>query len=179
MLQPTRQEDEMKRISAAVVGAAACAMLGTPIQAQAPSPNATAKAPAAQVVITGCVQSEAAYRTERNKARGGALGTGLGQGNEFVLVHASPSRSVAETVGTSGADTPSGTMSYELSGKGEPDVAKFVNQRVEITGTLKAEEIGRTGPTGGPTASLNLPGEDLKLREIDVADVRAIEGACD
>ena len=69
-------------------------------------------------------------------------------------------------------------MSYELSGKGEPDVAKFVNQRVEITGMLKAEEIGRRGPTGGPTTELNLPGEDLKLREIDVASVRAIDGSC-
>jgi hypothetical protein len=171
----------MKRFSAAVLAAAACAVFGSSLGAQAPQgppANATAKAPAAEVVITGCVQKEADYRAERNKARGGALGTGIGQGDEFVLIHGSPARLKTEAVGTAGMNTPPGTMSYELSGKGERDVAKFVNQRVEITGMLKAEEIGRTGPTGGPTTELNLPGEDLKLREIDVASVRAIDGSC-
>jgi hypothetical protein len=174
----------MKRFAGLFI-AAACAAFGADIAAQAPqqapSPDAKATAPAAEVVITGCVQTEAAYRTERNKARGGTLGTGLGQGNEFVLIQASPSRSATEAVGTAGAaaaESPAGTMSYELSGKGEPDAAKFVNQRVEITGTLKAEQIGRTGPTGGPTAGLYVPGEDLKLRELDVASVRAISGSC-
>ena len=50
----------------ALVAACACAA-GASVQAEAPQtvpPNATAKAPAAEVVITGCVQTEAAYRTE-------------------------------------------------------------------------------------------------------------------
>ncbi len=171
----------MKRFSAAIIAAATCSAFAGTTQAQAPQgppPNATAKAPAAEVVITGCIQKEADYRAERNKARGGTLGTGIGQGDEFVLIHGSPARLKTEAVGTAGMNTPPGTMSYELSGKGEEEAAKFVNQRVEITGMLKAEEIGRNGPTGGPTASLNLPGEDLKLREIDVESVRAIEGSC-
>lgn len=171
----------MTRITGAIVAAAFTA-LGITTQAQAPkapSPDAKTKAPAADVVITGCVQTETAYREARNKARGGVMGTGIGEKDEFVLIKASPSRSPSEAVGTSGTNAPAGTMSYELSGKAEKDVAPFVNQRVEIRGMLKAEEIGRSGPTGGPTAALYLPGEDLKLREIDVASVRSIGGSCE
>src|SRR5712691_146762 len=43
-----------------------------------------------EVRILGCVQWEKDYRKERNEGRGGALGTGLGVGNEFVLTMVKP-----------------------------------------------------------------------------------------
>ncbi|WP_457848640.1 hypothetical protein, partial [Staphylococcus aureus] len=58
-------------------------------------------------------------------------------------------------VATSG----SATMSYELSGPAEGQLKEYVGKRVELMGTLKAQEIGPSGPTGGPTAT-SVPGLD-------------------
>src|SRR5512134_740221 len=71
-------------------------------------PQTTPAAPQAggqQVTMTGCIQSEADYRRARDAGRGGVAGTGLGAGNEFVLVNASMASGAAagQAVGTSGA----------------------------------------------------------------------------
>ena len=150
--------------------------------------TATAKQPAQEVTIVGCVQREADYRRLRDQGRGGVAGTGVGAGDEFVLINASSANSKG-TVGTAGAgasaatDAAAGTMSYELSGSSEKDAAQFVGRRVEITGRLKAEEIGPSGPTGGPTAGappagIDAASTDLKLRELEVSSVRAASGPC-
>lgn len=168
----------MNRSTGAIVAACALASLNVGLRAQQNPSGATSTAPAAQVIVTGCVQTETEYRKERDKGRGGPAGTGLGSANEFVLIKASPSRSASETAGTSGSNTAAGTMTYELTGSGEAGLAKFLNQRVEVTGTLKAQEIGPSGPTGGPTAKLDVVSEDLKVRELSVTSVRAATGAC-
>src|SRR5262245_9689424 len=47
--------------------------------------------PTEQVTLTGCIQREAEYRKAHDTGRGGVAGTGVGAGNEFVLINASTS----------------------------------------------------------------------------------------
>lgn len=161
----------------------------TPAQPQAPAPAAATaqsdKTPEQQVTIIGCVQREADYRRAQDKGRGGVAGTGVGVQNEFVLVNASmPTASTGTApTGTAGTSAPTETA-YELTGKNEPQVEKYVGRRVEIVGTLKAAEIAATGrPTGGATAGtpptgVDVASKDLKLRELDVSSVREATGTC-
>ena len=154
---------------------------------------------AQQVTIVGCVQSEADYRRARNAGKGGVAGTGVGAGNEFVLIDASMANAAgagasggAAQAGASGSaeGRPTGTAgasatmsAYEMTGAGEGQLASHVGKRVEIMGTFKAAETGAAGPTGGPTAGappsgVDITSEDLKLREFEVASVRETAGAC-
>ena len=135
-----------------------------------------------QIMVTGCVQREADYRKAHDAGRSGVAGTGIGADNEFVLTDASsvtgPSAAAAPTA-TSG-----GAMAYELTGSNEGMAAKFVGHRVEISGRLKAAEIGAGGtPTGGPTAGrppsgVDVVSKDLKLRELEVTSVKEATGSC-
>jgi hypothetical protein len=127
---------------------------------------------AQQVTIAGCVQREADYRRARGAGQGGALGTGVGAGNEFVLVSASTSgsasgsaattapgttpgmpstagsptstteRAPTGTTGTTGTATAVPSDVYEISGPAEGQLQQFVGRRVEVTGKLKPH----TGP---------------------------------
>src|SRR5687767_2628717 len=54
-----------------------------------------ATAPEQQLTIVGCVQSEADYRRAQDAGKGGVAGTGVGVGNEFVLINASMSTGTA------------------------------------------------------------------------------------
>jgi hypothetical protein len=163
---------------AAVLATAAACSIAALTTASAQTPKTTA--PMEHVTITGCVMTESSYRASHDEGKGGVAGTGIGAENEYVLTQASgsipPGRS---TVGTSGS---SDTMSYELSGKAEGDLKQFVGKRVELVGMLKAQEIGASGPTGGPTAT-SIPGvdkinKDLKLREFEVMSVKPAAGTC-
>ena len=75
-------------------------------------------------------------------------------------------------------------MAYELTGPGEGQAAAFVGKRVEVMGRMKAEEIGASGPTGGPTAGappsgVDVTSKDLKLREFEVTSIKAAAtGSC-
>jgi hypothetical protein len=134
-----------------------------------------------QVTISGCIVREADFRRTQDAGRGGVAGTGVGQGNEFVLANAMMGTGAAAggAVGTAGAGaagasaTAGGTtMAFELTGSGEGQAAEHVGRRVEVTGMLKAA----TG--GGPTANAPLS-NDLELRELDVTSVRAsASGTC-
>lgn len=142
-------------------------------------------------MITGCVQRETDYRRAQDSGRGGVAGTGVGAGNEFVLTNASMSTAGARgtTAGATGAGTTAATgtagtatgTAYELTGSREADAAKFVGQRVEISGKLKPAEVGAGGATGGPTAGapprgVDVTSKDLQLRELDVSSIRAATG---
>jgi hypothetical protein len=149
-----------------------------------------------QVTVVGCVQSESDYRRAQDAGKGGAAGTGVGVGNEFVLINASMSTAAraggaAPSGATgSGASTPTGTAgvasgasAYELTGSGEGQAASHVGKRVEIVGKIKPAEIGASGPTGGPTAGapprgVDVASDDLKLRELEVTSVRETTGSC-
>ena len=158
-----------------------------PAQSQ---PPATAqaqpmKAAAESVTLIGCVQSESDYRRANNLGKGGAVGTGVGAGDEFVLINAAKldPAAPAGATGTSGTTPAAGTEAYELSGDKEDDVKAFLGKRVEITGKLKAAEMSPAGPTGGatagaPPAGVDAASKDLKLREIDVISVKEATGTC-
>jgi hypothetical protein len=138
-----------------------------------------------QITVAGCIQREADYRKARDAGKGGVVGTGVGAGNEFVLVNTAMAASAgspspgatAGTAGTTGA-------AYELTGANEKQAEQFVGKRVEISGKLKAAETAAGQPTGGPTAGkpptgVDVAGGDLKLRELEVTSVKAAaSGTC-
>jgi len=119
-----------------------------------------------QITLVGCVQREADYRKEHKSGRGGPVSTGAGLKNEYVLVSASTAGTSAKPPMCTGSAT---GEAYELTGKREGDLEKFVGRPVEITGMLKPAELDKTGkPTGG----FDPLGQDLKLREVDVISFR-------
>jgi hypothetical protein len=151
-----------------------------------PTTQASQQSGAGQnVTVVGCVQREDDYRKANNLGRGGAAGSGVGAGNEFVLANAMMSSGAAG--GAAAPSAPTGTggtnTAYEVTGPNEGKLAQHVGNRVEITGTLKRAETGAVGPTGGPTAGapprgVDVTSEDLKLRELEVTSVKAATGTC-
>ena len=152
---------------------------------QTSSPQTTARSTADQdVTVTGCVQKEADFRRARDAGKGGAAGTGVGAGNEFVLVSASMGAADPTTpTGTSGT-TASSAMAYEVTGPNEGKLADHIGKRVEIRGKVKAAETAAGGqPTGGATAGepprgVDVGGKDLKLRELEITSIREVPGTC-
>lgn len=170
---------KIARMGGLAVATATFAILtGQLTNAQQQAPGAATSADQ-QVTVTGCIQREADYRKSTAAGRGGAVGTGVGVGNEFVLTSAmmSPAASPSATgageraaTGTTGA----ASTAYELTGANEGQAASHVGKHVEITGTLKAMT---STSAGGPTA--NVPGsQDLKLRELEVSSIRESSGTC-
>jgi hypothetical protein len=151
-----------------------------------PTTQASQQSGAGQnVTVVGCVQREDDYRKANNLGRGGAAGSGVGAGNEFVLANAMMSSGAAG--GAAAPSAPTGTggtnTAYEVTGPNEGKLAQHVGNRVEITGMLKPAETGAVGPTGGPTAGapprgVDVTSEDLKLRELEVTSVKAATGTC-
>jgi hypothetical protein len=115
------------------------------------------------ITVVGCVQHESDYRKMNDAGRGGVLGTGLGRGNEYVLVDS------AGDCGTLAA----GAAAYELTGDGEKELAEFLGRRVEITGTLKGGDLTVDGRAEGGFDPI---GQDLRLREVEVASIRESDG---
>jgi hypothetical protein len=136
-----------------------------------------------QVTVTGCIQREADYRRARDAGRGGVAGTGVGAGNEFVLINSSMSGAAGTPTGTAGSSSTS-MVAYELTGANEGQATQHVGRRVEISGKLKAAEVAPSGrPTGGATAGkppegIDIAGQDLKLRELEVTSIRQVTGTC-
>jgi hypothetical protein len=193
----------MKRLYAGGTCMAAVLAFGTVALAQEPPtqppttqpPTQTAPpaqremtSPDKQVTIVGCIVKEADYRRAKNLGKGGAVGTGAGAGNEFVLVNASmspASGAATETPAPTGtAGTPAmGSEEFELTGSNESKAETFVGKRVEIVGTLKAAETGPAGATGGATAGrpptgIDTTSPDLRLREVEITSVREATGTC-
>jgi hypothetical protein len=161
-------------------------------QTQTPHQDHTA---AQQVTIVGCVQREADYRSANNLGRGGAVGTGVGVGNEFVLINASMSTSMTSTAGAAtgtttgtagtagGAATAGAGQAFEVSGEKEAQLEQYVGKRVEVVAKLKAAETGPAGTTGGATAGkpptgVDITSPDLRLKEIEIVSVRESTGTC-
>jgi hypothetical protein len=178
----------MKSLATGICTAAALALslaafAQQPQPQPAPSQPPSAQQPAAQppasaeqpITLTGCVQSEEDYRKAKGMAKGGAASTGVGVGNEFVIINAKPAGAAApgtsETAGTTGA----AAQAYEVTGSMEGDLKQFVGKRVEITGKTKAAE---RSASGAPTGGVDPAGQDLKLAEIEIAAVKAVPGEC-
>ena len=170
-------------------GASCAALFAFAVAAFGQQPAQPQTSPASttdqEVTVTGCVQREADYRRARDAGKGGVAGTGIGVGNEFVLINASTGTAAEPTTptGTAGSAAPS-AAAYEITGPNEGKLADHIGRRVEIRGKLKASEIGAGGkPTGGATAGepprgVDVGGKDLKLRELEVTSVREVSGTC-
>ena len=136
------------------------------------------------VTVVGCIQSEADYRKARNLGRGGTAGTGVGVGNEFVLIDAKvTSPGTPPAAGAATGTTGAAAQAYKLTAANEGKASQFVGKRVEITGTLKPGEAAGAAPTRRPTTGAPpridvFAGEDLKLRELEVTSVRETAGTC-
>ena len=151
-------------------------------QPPTPTPAQTGTQPETPITLVGCLQREADYRREQSAGRGGAVGTGTGLANEFVLVNAS--------MATAGASTPSATTetdckpggtgeAYELTGNRERELERFVGRRIEITGMLKKAETETAGTAGTPgtakpTGGIDPMGQDLRLHEVNVTSFREV-----
>jgi hypothetical protein len=166
-------------------GGLAAALFGTAVFAQTPQPRTQTGEAVRQattderVTVVGCVQREEDYRRAHNMPRGGAVGTGVGAGDEFVLVSASIAGRPTGTAGRTANET-----EFEITGPAEDKLTQYVGKRVEIVGSLKPVEVDPSGrPTGGPTAGrppqgVDVTSEDLKLRELEVVSVRGASGTC-
>lgn len=160
-----------------------------PARAQTTTPAPQDRDSAGQMVrVTGCIQGEEAYRKARNLGRGGTAGTGVGVGNEFVLVDARIASGGAPPAAgaTTGATGTTGAVAqdFKLTGSNEGKASQFVGKRVEITGTLEPAQIASAARSGAPPAGGGPPqidvfsGEDLKLRELEMTSVRETAGTC-
>ena len=166
-------------------GIAAALLFGTAVFAQTSQPRTQTGEAARQattderVTVVGCVQREEDYRRAHNMPRGGAVGTGVGAGDEFVLVSASMAGRPTGTAGRTANET-----EFELTGPAEAKLTQYVGKRVEIAGSLKPVAVDASGrPTGGTTAGrppqgVDVTSEDLKLRELEVGSVRSASGTC-
>src|SRR5688572_26742414 len=92
-------------------------------EAQAASQDRAGRQPETPVTLVGCVIREADYRKTADAGKGGPVGTGLGRGDEFVLVNARKTTAGAASGGKvdCSSATASGGEAYELSGSGEKD----------------------------------------------------------
>jgi hypothetical protein len=147
-----------------------CVVAFAPAQ-QVRAQSQTSKQPEMQVTLVGCVQREADYRKAQGIGRGGALGTGVGSADEFVLINATRMNAGGAAPSAKDCASASGGDAYELTGKGEDAVKPFVGHWVEITGTMKEAKVA-TGTAGTdtprPTGGVDPMNRDLKLFEVDV-----------
>jgi hypothetical protein len=94
--------------------------------AVAPALAQSASDAAREVRISGCVQWEKDYRKERSEGRGGALGTGLGVGNEFVVTMVKPEGGRKATA-------------YSITGDREKELGRRIGQQIEVIGVIEDE----------------------------------------
>jgi hypothetical protein len=86
--------------------------------------------PGKEVRIVGCLQWETDYRRERHEGRGGAFGSGIGVGNEFVLTMVKPEGTRKATA-------------YSITGDREKELGRRIGQEVEVIGIV--EDEGKVG----------------------------------
>lgn len=116
-----------------------------------------------QMTLVGCIQREAEYRQAAGSGRGGTMGTGMGVGNEFVLVNASPGSasqtSMSGSAGTSTAATSpasgtAGTTGTTASGTATAGAtAGTATGTVSGTATAGTPSATATGATSASTPS--------------------------
>jgi hypothetical protein len=111
-------------IRSLLCGVAIAGAVGGSIWAQAPRERENGR-----VTLVGCIEPEKDYRARLHASRGGILGTGLGEGKEFVLSNSTPAP------GAKGGKAVAGD--YSLSGKLEPELVRQIGKQVEIVGTVE------------------------------------------
>jgi hypothetical protein len=122
----------------------AAGIAGSPLMTAAQQPNQKDPTRTALdvITVTGCVQKEADYRRTIANGKGGALGTGAGVANEYVL------RSV-ETVSNATLN-PTGTSArtyeevYSVTGDLEHELGKAVGHKVAMSGYVEVAKSNGT-----------------------------------
>jgi hypothetical protein len=87
-----------------------------------------------EVTLIGCVELERDYRARKQSGRGGAFGSGVGVGDEFVLTGAKPAPGRRGQPAATAA-APAGD--YNISGKLEKDFLRYVGRQVEVIGVIE------------------------------------------
>ena len=90
-------------------------------QSPSTSSRQASRQPETPITLVGCVMRETEYRKANDSGKGGPAGTGLGRGDEFVLVNATKTTAGATTPSAS-ADAASGAACAEPA-VGGPDGA--------------------------------------------------------
>ena len=128
---------------------------------QAGGRPATPAHPRTVATLVGCVEREADYRARVNEGKGGALGTGIGVDNEYVLTDVRTPEGVATNaeVGTSGI-----AAVYSVTGRLEKELKPSVGRMVQVLGFVE-------NPGAAGTHVPDLP-------RIDVNAWRAINEPC-
>lgn len=85
-----------------------------------------------EVSLIGCIELERDYRARKESGRGGSVGGGVGLGNEFVLSGAKPATRRGQAAGASAAPG-----DYNISGKLEKDMLRYVGRQVEVIGVIE------------------------------------------
>lgn len=114
-----------------------------------------------EVTLVGCVEFESDYRKRMDAGRGGALGTGIGQSDEFVLTMATrqPAGSAQRTAegssqvassgkpeaGGAAVGTAGSSQAYTITGDAEEQLKRAVGQQIEIVGRLDDAADGASG----------------------------------
>src|SRR5262245_32661504 len=125
---------------------------------------------ATPVTLIGCVQKESDYRREHNLKRGGGLQTGLGAGDEYVLINATRvTPGSAPASASADCSSASSGEAFEITGPREEAFKAFVGKRVEVSGTQKRAKLA---PSGQPTGGSDPIRGDLRLFEVEVSSVK-------
>lgn len=102
------------------------AVVGSIVAAALPAFAQTGSEKGKEVRIVGCVQWEKEYRRLRHEGAGGALGTGIGVGNEFVLAMVKP-------------DATRKASAYSITGDREKELGRRIGQQIEVIGVVEDE----------------------------------------
>ena len=162
------------------------------------------------VTVTGCLQSGSGASGSTASSPTGAPAGQAGasssssRGGQFILANATMGSGSGSATGTTGGTPPAGApssssssasgKSYRLTGGDTEDLQKYVNSKVEVTGTLQdssRSSSGSTGATGSPStgagagtgttgsaagsSSSSMAGNMPQLR---VTSVRQVSGSC-
>ena len=143
------------------------------------------------VTVTGCLQSgsDASGSTASSPAGApaGQAGATSSSSGQYILANATTGSGSSAT-GTTGATPPAGASSssastgksYKLVGGDSEDLKKYVNSKVEVTGTLDSKSsssgAGSTGTTGSAGASSSSMAGSMPT--LKVTSVRQVSGSC-
>jgi hypothetical protein len=147
------------------------------------------------VTVTGCLQSgSGASGSTASSPAGAPAGAPAGQAGatssssgQYILANATTGSGSSAT-GTTGATPPAGASSssastgksYKLVGGDSEDLKKYVNSKVEVTGTLDSKSsssgAGSTGTTGSAGASSSSMAGSMPT--LKVTSVRQVSGSC-
>lgn len=151
------------------------------------------------VTVTGCLQSgsgaSGSTASSPTGAPAGQAGATSSSSGQYILANATmgSGSSATGTTGatpSAGAATPSAGASssastgksYKLVGGDSEDLKKYVNSKVEVTGTLDSKSsssgAGSTGTTGSAGAGASSSSMAGSMPSLKVTSVRQVSGSC-